>query len=247
MDESLTISGIPRYIIIAEDLRKKIQAGEYSAGSFLPTEMDLQKIYQVSRPTARAAVARLRELGMVEVERGRGTRVKSHHIYQRLDNQLKFTDVIRSQDMDPGTIVLETGFVKATPEVANEMKVKVGTTVYEIGRLRTANDQTISYHLSYLKEEYPITKEALEKTLSLYRCLEEIYDVSIQFTDDTISSERAGSRVARLLGIKAGNPVLVLNRIAYDAKGTIIELAYSFIRSDRLKYKARIYRRGQYQ
>jgi len=242
-----TLSGVPKYLVIAEDLRKKILEGFYPAGSYLPTEPELQKVYQVSRPTIRASIARLREMGMVEVDHGRGTRVKNQQIYQWLDNQLSFTEVIQSQGFKPGTIVLEAKYVTATPMVAESLNIPRGSRVFKIGRIRTANDSVISYHLSYLLEDYPINKEKLEQNFSLYRYLEESYGVVIVFTDDVISSEPASSGVARLLGIKTGDPILILNRIAYAANDQVVELALSYIRSDRFKYKTRIYRKGQFK
>lgn len=244
---SSVMSGVPKYLLIAEDLRKKISDGLYPAGSFLPTEPELQKIYQVSRPTIRASIARLREMGMVEVDQGRGTRVKSQQIYQWLDNQLSFTEVIQSQGFEPGTIVLEAKYVNATPRVAEALNIPSGSRVFKIGRIRTANGNVISYHLSYLLEDYPIDKAKLETHFSLYRYLEESYGIVIVFTDDMISSEPASSNIAHLLGIKPGDPILVLNRIAYAANGQVVELALSYIRSDRFKYKTRIYRKGQFK
>lgn len=241
------MSGVPKYLLIAEDLRRKILDGVYQPGSFLPPEVELQKMYQVSRPTIRASVAQLREMGMVEVDQGRGTRVKDHQIYQWLDNQLSFTEVIRSQGFEPGTVVLEAEYTSASPKVAEALKVPFGSRVFKVGRIRTANGDVISYHLSYLLESYPIDKLKLETIFSLYRCLEELYGVVIVFTDDTISSEPAPSNVASILGIKPGYPILVLCRVAYAANDQVVELAYSYIRSDRFKYKTRIYRKGQYK
>lgn len=238
--------GIPKYLAIAEDLRQKIQDGIYPAGSFLPPEYELQRLYQVSRPTVRASIACLRDLGMIEIEHGRGTRVKPKQIYQLLDNQLMFTEVIQAQGLTPGTRVLRADYVKATSEIAATLGIADGERVFRIGRIRTANEDIISYHLSYLRADYPIDKKKLEQVKSLYAYLEETYGVSIQMTDDEISSERASSSIARLLGIRAGDPVLVLNRIAYGGNDQVVEMAQSYIRSDRLKYKARIYRRGKY-
>ena len=91
MEDSNSLLSAPKYLTIAQDLKDKIQGSVYSVGDFLPPENDLVKIYSVSRPTIRAAIAKLREMGMLEVVHGRGTKVADHKIYQQIGNQLSFT------------------------------------------------------------------------------------------------------------------------------------------------------------
>ncbi|MFR7549033.1 MAG: winged helix-turn-helix domain-containing protein [Clostridium sp.] len=46
----------PIYIIIYDKLKSAIKGGTYPPGSFLPTEQELETLYQVSRTTIRRAV-----------------------------------------------------------------------------------------------------------------------------------------------------------------------------------------------
>jgi len=245
MEEAFDLLGTPKYLTIALDLRNKIQKGIYSSGTFLPPEKELGEIYRVSRPTIRSAIAKLREMGMLEVIHGTGTRVVSRQIYQQLANQLSFTDVIEAQGLKPGTIVKEAKLINATPEIADKLCVSPGESVFKIGRLRTADNQIISYHLSYLRKEFPVDKDRLEQVLSLYRYINEEYGLSILFTDDTIWAEPATPDVARILKVKLGEAVLMLDRMSYGPENQVIELSNSFIRCDRLKYKVRTYRKGK--
>jgi GntR family transcriptional regulator len=63
----------PMYQQIAEDLRKKIDSGQYAQGSQLPTELDLRAEYGASRNTVRDAIKRLTGLGLIETRPGQGT------------------------------------------------------------------------------------------------------------------------------------------------------------------------------
>lgn len=60
---------------IAEDLRCSIRDGGLPAGSLLPSETQLCERYGVARGTARAALSRLVDDGLVEVVAGVGRRV----------------------------------------------------------------------------------------------------------------------------------------------------------------------------
>jgi GntR family transcriptional regulator len=63
----------PMYQRIADDLRRKIETGEYVPGSRLPTELDLGRQYGASRNTVRDAIKRLTSLGLVQARPGQGT------------------------------------------------------------------------------------------------------------------------------------------------------------------------------
>ena len=63
----------PMYRQIADDLQRKIEAGELKRGGQLPTEMDLRDQYEASRNTVRDAIKWLSTRGLVETRPGQGT------------------------------------------------------------------------------------------------------------------------------------------------------------------------------
>lgn len=63
----------PRYLQIAEDLRKQISDGVLKPGGRLPTEEQLGSKYEASRNTVRDAIKRLISEGLVETRLGQGT------------------------------------------------------------------------------------------------------------------------------------------------------------------------------
>lgn len=70
-----------KYQVIADEIRSKILSNEFAAGSVIPTELQLQKDYQVSRHTVRQAIALLVNEGYLRKEKGSGTYVDDN--YQR--------------------------------------------------------------------------------------------------------------------------------------------------------------------
>ena len=63
----------PMYRQIADDLRRKIEAGEFEPGSQLPTEIELREQYEASRNTVSSAIKWLTTRGLVETLPGLGT------------------------------------------------------------------------------------------------------------------------------------------------------------------------------
>lgn len=65
-----------QYMRVANDIEIRIRSGELAPGARLLSEKDLAIYYGVAYLTVRHAVAILRERGLVETVRGRGTYVK---------------------------------------------------------------------------------------------------------------------------------------------------------------------------
>ena len=65
----------PRYLQLAKTLLNEIENGKYPVGSQLPTEMELCEQFGVSRATAREALRRLVQLGLVVRQPRVGTTV----------------------------------------------------------------------------------------------------------------------------------------------------------------------------
>ena len=67
----------PRYVQLAQTLLNEIGAGRYPVGSQLPTEYALCEQFGVSRSTAREALKRLTQLGLVVRQPRVGTTVRA--------------------------------------------------------------------------------------------------------------------------------------------------------------------------
>ena len=63
----------PLYLQLAALLRAQIRSGELQPGRAIPTEKVLQDQHDLGRDTVRAAVALLKEEGLLVTRQGRGT------------------------------------------------------------------------------------------------------------------------------------------------------------------------------
>jgi GntR family transcriptional regulator len=68
---------VSRWKQVAEYLREQILNGTFAAGQPLPSEQQLADEFGLSRPTIRNAINDLKAAGLVEVQRPRGTFVRS--------------------------------------------------------------------------------------------------------------------------------------------------------------------------
>lgn len=69
-------AGAPRPTLadrVAEQLRRLIERGDFPRDSRLPTEFELSRRFDVSRPVLRAALARLKQEGLIASHQGSGS------------------------------------------------------------------------------------------------------------------------------------------------------------------------------
>lgn len=77
IDAPRTAPGLRLEERIYHDLLGRIQTGSYAQGERLPTENEFAAEFGVSRPVIRAALARLREAGLIVSRRGAGSFVSA--------------------------------------------------------------------------------------------------------------------------------------------------------------------------
>lgn len=76
----VAVSARRLYQVVADQVTQLIRAGEYKAGDALPSERDLGKRLQVSRPVVREAMVALELAGLVEVRGGSGVYIRDNAV-----------------------------------------------------------------------------------------------------------------------------------------------------------------------
>ncbi|MEH0819300.1 MULTISPECIES: GntR family transcriptional regulator [unclassified Micromonospora] len=113
--------GKPRYRLIADKIRERIESGDIPPGSLLPAESALTAEFRAARGTIRQAIALLREAGLVTTEHGRGTYAHARR-HPRGQDQAAEPETRQRQRQRQ---------VAADRELAALFAVEVGTTLIE--------------------------------------------------------------------------------------------------------------------
>ena len=91
------MSHIPAYKEVYSKLKEELKEGIYPAGSLLPTESELEKIFHVSRTTIRKAISILSLEGYVKTKQGYGTEVLNIFTVQKLNQITSITETLRQK------------------------------------------------------------------------------------------------------------------------------------------------------
>ncbi len=163
-------------------------------------------------------------------------------IRQAGDVLMSFSDVLRSQGLQPGIRDVHVTVDRCSREVGAALRLPPDTQVVCVERVRTGDGQPVNFSISYIpaSDVQGFTAELLVESGSLYALLRTRYELHIARAQDEMFARRAGTREARLLGLRPGDPVLVMSRVCVLTSGRPIEYALSVIRSDIYRYVVRL-------
>ena len=233
-------SPVPLYYQLKKLLAERMSSGEWRSGDMLPTEEQLQEQYRLSRTTVRQALKELEVEGLISRHRGRGTFVSRPKISHSPDPRFNLTAYLIEQGMRPGWRVLSAGWVQATAEVTERLAVESDTQLYQLRRLRLANDEPIGYHIAHV---IPALGQAIDESrldqggsLDYLRATGQL-DESL--ANRTIEAVLASDEVAKRLNVLKGSPILMIRRRVFDAAGVPVEDMRAMYRGDRFQYRVR--------
>lgn len=140
-------SPVPLWSQLLEDLRSRVMTGEIAEG--FPTDQALMAQYDVSRQTVREAMRRLVADGLVERQRGRGSRLREPELRQPLGSLYSLYQVIEAQGVRQTSKVL-TLDERVDPLVAAQLDRGPRTTLVFLERIRLAGDRPLALDQAWL-------------------------------------------------------------------------------------------------
>lgn len=220
----------PKHAQLREILRRSIEQ-ELPPGSPIPSERELAERYAVSRLTVRSAIGKLVEEGLLTRARGKGTFTAARRMELQL-YLMSFTTDMRRRGLVPTTEVLDRAVAVPPPATASALGLGAGQTAYRLARLRRADGVPLAVERGWYHPGPVPGLLELDLSQSLYEQIALHHDVRFDHARQTVWAEAADRETARLLGIRAGAPLLVFRRISTTA-GDPVEDITSWYRGDR--------------
>jgi GntR family transcriptional regulator len=216
---------LPRYREIEQELRARIAALE--PGDPLPSDAALCREFGVSRMTARNAVQRLAEEGLVSREPGRGSFVAVPPSHRRANSLMSFSDEMRRRGRLPHSRLVHRELRPPTPREARDLRLRDGEPVVALVRIRMAGEQEIALEAVALHGHCSaaVMHADLEDG-SLHDVLRAAGFVPARGRA-TLAAEAASAEDARLLRVEPGSPLLVERRVIADLRGRPLESTVS--------------------
>lgn len=220
---------MPLYMQISLDLKEKIESGVYEYGQNIPTELELQEYYDVSRITVRQAIGALEQEGLVIRTRGKGTVVSKREKIEELLTRIKsFTEEMRDRKIVPGTKTASVEKIGADERLADIFSCGVGDPLYHVERVRTGDGRAIVLFDSYISGQNELPLESGCYYGSLYSLMEE-HGIGLPVgIEERFEATVADERIADALGIDVGAPVMKRVRTAWGRDLQVREYTTSY-------------------
>lgn len=222
---------VPRYYAIEQALRARV--AKLAPGDPLPSDAELCEEFGVSRMTARNAMARLVQEGIVRRIPGRGTFVAEQPVHRQAGSLISFSDEMRRRGRRPSSQVLRRGTRAGTPEEVPALALPDGSEVAELVRLRLADDEPIAIEASAFEPALAAVLAAADlESGSLFDALVGAGRVPTAGRASLVA-DAATATDARHLGVRRGGPLLVERRLIFDQAGRPLEMTESRYAAER--------------
>lgn len=236
MSEVLDREGsIPLYVQLTNILRDKIERREWAPNQKISSENDLNRIYGVSRMTARQVLSQLVNDGLLFRVQGKGTFVAPRKIGTRSPAYKGFREQLEQMGYETTTTLVSTDLVVADGLVSRNLGLQPGEQVYVLKRLRHIDGEPISLHVSYIPQSLAPGLDQYD-TLKQQLCvvLAENFNLRMGHVTETLESTSACALEAKLLGVSRRAPLLLLEQIS-DASGVRFEYSKIVFRGDKIR------------
>ena len=212
----------PKYAQVIDELRRRIESGEYPPGSLLPSEHQLSDEFQIARPTVVRALRVLRQDGWIETQQGKGSFVRGRPALAGLESPRTGEQALnRDESREPGDLI-ETG--PAAPPARVAALLGAAGTGEVLARKRIVRqDGEASELVTWWVPAAVADGTDLDSAEPLHGGvrghLARRKGVRVDHVLEQVTARHPTSAEARLLGVGKSAPMLAMYVAARDASG----------------------------
>lgn len=226
-----SLSGAPLYKEVKRKIIESVRHGEWKPGDVIPAEKKLCERFGVSMGTIRKAVDELSAEDFLIRQQGRGTFVATHNQDRYL---FAFFHVVRQDGYKeyPKVNLVEFEKVKADSYATTMLGADPGSRLFRfVNTLELGGAPVVIDEIRLPERLFPgLTEKTLRsRPATLYQLYQEEFGVTVIRTQERLRAVNADALKARLLGVKVGDPLLQVIRVAFSFKDQPVELRHSYV------------------
>ena len=231
--------GIPRYLQIAETLRRELK-GE---GERIPSEHALCARFRVSRPTVRQALDVLVQEGRLYRHAGRGTFATAANGNDRRLRVIGSIDDMMAISGETWFKLFSREMAPVPANIAQALRLPPGSSAYRISGVRHADSGPFQHVTVWLPPAIgaSVSDEDLSNT-SLLGVVERHTGKQVKFMEQTVDAALAPRSVAEVLQLRPRSPLLLFERVYFFANGEPAQYALAYQTGRRYPYRVALSR-----
>ncbi len=216
----------PLFQQVVDWFTNAISKGILKEGERIPSEIELCRIFCVSRITIRHALTKLQNDGYITRERPKGTYVASREItFQYISESIGLGEDLTRKKVDIKDKVLNCKVISADQKISNKLGIDIDDHVFYLERLRIIKGEPLIISRNYIFHEMVPEIEKIDFTKNfLYSVLEERYEIKMNDFVRSFEPILLNKPEQELFGLEPGNyPAFKIESISYDSNNRLIE------------------------
>ncbi|WP_269432451.1 GntR family transcriptional regulator [Bacillus sp. FJAT-22090] len=219
-----------------DTIQQKILDGIFQQGDILPSEVELEKMFNVSRTPVRQALKQLENDRLIYRVQGKGSFVANRQPKETWTNMSGFRN---QYSTDWEKISVRTIELKkiVDPHFCSLLHVGESEELIYLKRIRYLNNQPMIYLEHYIRSILPIEVYQEDGAFSsVQKLLKEKAGIELIEVEDEIEAVIADPYISGALQIPNSSAVLKGTRISYTENRTPIDLNIFYINTNNWKY-----------
>lgn len=217
-------NGQPLHRQVEAQIRVLAALPRYKKGALLPDELTIAERLGVSRGTARAALLRLVQEGVLERKAGIGTRVARPRAESGIRAWRSFSREMAAKGIQVQNFSLEYARQPVTQRAASALEVGLEDRVYRLDRVRGWEGQPVLCSRSWFHPRLRLTGSE-DFSRPLYDVLESATGAVPDTAREEFTAVTASAALAKRLDVNPGAPLLLRSHTVCDARGRALEYA----------------------
>ena len=218
---------------------QEMRTGAYANCSHLPRESELAKVMGISRTQLRDILAVLECEGFITRRHGVGTLINRHvlQLRVRIDMEQEFMDMIHAGGHTPSVAFVTSEKSPATAEEAKHLNLSEGTLLLRVNKLCTA-DKNPAIYCEDMFDASLLVSPASDQNLRapVFQLLQEKCRLNCFMDIARLLPVVADEKIAQILNIAPGTPLLYIEEVDYDVDGNPILFSRQYFVSDYFEY-----------
>jgi GntR family transcriptional regulator len=221
----------PLYRQIYEIIVQRVVQGVWRAGESLPSEQSLARELGVSQGTVRKVLDSLTAQNLLERRQGKGTFIAETTQARAL---FRFFRLARpgGPRLTPEPLGESVRVRAARVVERDKLGLARGDRVVEINRVRMIEGMpSVREWIVLPAEIFPGIEKRGSLPNSLYSFYQSAYGINIVITHEELSAQLATAQDCEALKVRAGDPILVVERLAHSLQERKVEWRITRVRS----------------
>lgn len=237
-------SSIPLHAQLYSSLKNAILSGVLKPGDRCPTDAQIVRQFDISRPVIQQAYNQLIDDHLVDRKKGKGTYVRQKTIdFNLIQSLLPMTKLIEANGWNSSIQNLESKVLAYNPDLMGNLNLRADENVFMQHRIYMADKEPLSYFYIFLPMRfYPGIDQLDFSDKPMVDVLKKNYDYQIKRAARSIYAVIMDDEICAAFKLPKKSAGFRIESISFNQKGVPVQSSVHFIKGESTNMTVDYYR-----